>query len=281
MILLSYLFFVLSLGISVGHTEDKPAEDQEVFDDKRGDVSIDQGTLDKAENAFFEGLAAFRAKKYEEAAKQFKNAHALIPYRDLLFNIARSYEELKENDQAVEYYQEYLKTKPIDETQVIHRMRQLGVSRFETKTDSASTVSSTSKEEDAQVIGQTDYLSWSVIGGGVLLIGVGSYFGLNALDEAKTARETLDISEYEKSKEAAESSALITDVSLALGIATLAGGIYLMLSDTSSTTTMNQEIKGPKLSQNKFRLERKSKPSVFWHVIYRENLQGFGISGLF
>ena len=30
-------------------------DEQEVFDDKRGDVAIDQETLDKAENAFFEG----------------------------------------------------------------------------------------------------------------------------------------------------------------------------------------------------------------------------------
>ena len=113
-------------GMTLSYAEDSN-QNEELFDDKRGDTAMDQDTLDKAEIAFFDGLTAYRAKKYEKAAEQFKVAYQLVPFRDLLFNVARSYEEQGDTKNAIKYYKMYFDTKPIDETQIIHRLRQLGV----------------------------------------------------------------------------------------------------------------------------------------------------------
>lgn len=252
--------------------------DQEVFDDKRGDVAIDQDTLDKAENAFFEGLAAYRAKKYVEAAKSFKTAHNLVPYRDLLFNIARSYEEQKKNDQAIKYYRQYLKTKPIDETQVIHRMRQLGVSQFEQKQKKKDTSNPLLKKVSPQTSDLTvDWLSWSVVGGGIALLGLGTYYGLNALDSAETARNAEINSAYAQAKDRAENEALIADVSVTLGLAALAGGLYLALTAPEASRNVRKHVKTPKAHQSRKNLNT----SVAWQVIYTDQVQGFGLIGQF
>ena len=219
--------------ISISYAESNGDED--VFDDKRGDVSINQDTLDKAETAFFKGLAAYRGKKYEDAAEYFKSAHQLVPYRDLLFNIARAYEELKQNGEAVKYYKLYLKTKPIDETQIIHRMRQLGVSQFETASISKEA------EQDLKLqaspipkVNQTqvDWLSWSILGGGIALVSTGAYFGLSALDSAEQARNARRNSIYDQAKSDAESEALIADIGVTFRLSSGCGRLILIIYPT-------------------------------------------------
>lgn len=255
-------------------------DEQEVFDDKRGDVAIDQETLDKAENAFLEGLTAYRAKKFTQAATLFKSAHALVPYRDLLFNIARAYEALNNNDQAVKYYKLYLKTKPIDETQIIHRMRQLGVSQFKDSPQTSPDKRGSKDLSQSSSNFEVNILSWSVLGSGVALVGLGSYFGISALDSAKSAREAKATSLYNQSKDNAESEALIADVTLTLGIATIAGGIYLLMTAPDKISRMDTNVETPK-SQSSLSDSQTQKPSFAWQVIYTENVQGLGLSGSF
>ncbi len=249
-------------------------DDQEVFDDKRGDISIDQETLDQAETAFFEGLSAYRAKKYTESAKLFKVAHKLVPYRDLLFNIARSYEELGDKKGAVQYYREYLATKPIDETQVIHRMRELGVSQFEVSNTQKDAQSQSSPSLLSGSSSQIDYLSWGVIGSGVVLLGLGTYFGISALDQAEAARSATLQPNYNSAKQSAESDAITADISLSLGLIGVAGGIYLLLQSDHPHQIKNhvtQESTAPSTSSSSFS----------WRFLYERDLQGFGVSGQF
>lgn len=250
----------------------KPTDtDQEVFDDKRGDISIDQETLDKAETAFFGGLTAYRAKKYTEAAKLFETAHKLVPYRDLLFNIARAYEALNNRSAAIKYYREYLATKPIDETQVIHRMRELGVSQFEEvspSTENAQSMPKVPSQNNAEI----DYLSWGVIGSGVALLSVGAYFGISALDQAERARDATLKSRYNDAKSQAETEALLADVGITIGVAAITGGLYLLLTE---------DQKGPVKSASVSQSAKAPQSPVFWQVLYSSELQGLGLSGSF
>ena len=209
--------------------------DEEVYDDKRGDFAVPQATLDQAEAAFFSGFEAYRAKRYQEAVEHFTTAHKLVPYRDLIFNIARSYEQLGNKTQAIVFYKKYLETKPIDETQIIHRLRQLGVSRFETpppdlQSTSTFTPPPVSKSEDSS----SEWLTWTALGTGGTLVALSVYFGLSALDDAETARNAMDQSRYDRAKSDAESNALIADISLTLGVAATAWGIYLLITDDQS-----------------------------------------------
>ncbi len=273
--------------------------EEDVFDDKRGDVSINQETLDKAETAFFKGLSAYRAKKYKEAAKRFKTAHKLVPYRDLLFNIARAYEELKQNEKAVKYYKQYLSTKPIDETQVIHRMRQLGVSRFEPAPKGNKGTDDLQLKTEPIPKGsetQIDWLSWSVLGGGIALVSTSAYFGLSALDSAESARNATKNAVYSNAKSEAESQALVADVSMALGLAVTAGGLYLLFTQPSSQTSMNTGVyrshiksksrahleSNPK-QKNAFNQESLKQQTLKLNYlpIINEKLQGFAIMGQF
>ena len=212
--------------------------DEELFDDKRGDTAMDQDTLDKAELAFFDGLTAYRAKKYEEAAEQFKIAYKLVPFRDLLFNVARAYEEQGDRGNAVKYYKLYLDTQPIDETQVIHRLRQLGVSNAGVDSPGAGpnvTATPTGPPPGFETEQSSSILTWSALGGGAVFMLVGTHFGLDALDQAESARAATGKRNYERFKSDAERSALWADISMTVGLAAIAGGVYLWLTESDST----------------------------------------------
>lgn len=250
----------------------------EIFNDTRGDVTIDQDTLDEAEVAFLDGLTAFRAKRYEEAAKQFKKAHQLVPFRDLLFNVARAYEELKDKGNAITYYKLYLKTKPIDETQIIRRLRQLGVKDFRKSQRSSggggSQRSPTSQAPDLSAPSNDKVLTWSALGGGLVLIGLGSYFGIDALGQAEQARETTSEKRYEDYKGGAEGSALFADISISLGVLAIAGGVYLLLTQPSQATPSAQGQLGVTSAP------APSQP-LRWNVQMNGDSAGLGLSGSF
>ena len=287
-LILAAFFMTLSCSllnpelVTVSYAESNGDED--VFDDKRGDVSINQETLDKAETAFFKGLAAYRAKKYEDAATHFKAAHQLVPYRDLLFNIARAHEELKQNDKAIKYYKQYLSTKPIDETQIIHRMRQLGVSQFETGLSSKKERSNLQLKADLipkENQSQIDWLSWSVLGGGAALIGAGSYFGIAALNSAEKARNARVDNIYDQAKSDAESEALIADVTVTLGLAVAAGGLYLLFTQPSASNNLNTAIYQSNSQSNDGYAKKKTKLQINYVPVFNQNLQGLALFGQF
>lgn len=268
--------------ISISHAESNG--DDDVFDDKRGDVSINQDTLDKAETAFFKGLAAYRSKKYEAAAEYFKSAHKLVPYRDLLFNIARAHEELKQNRAAVKYYKLYLKTKPIDETQIIHRMRQLGVSQFETASNSKESGHDLKLQASPiPKVQQTrfDWLSWSILGGGIALVGTGAYFGLSALDSAEKARNARRNTIYDQAKSDAESEALIADIGVTLGLAVAAGGLYLLFTQPESSGKLNTAVYRSESRIEPQHLKKHTHLRISYTPLISDNMQGLALFGQF
>lgn len=63
----------------------------------------------QARERFGEGVSAFSAHRYREAIRAFQLAAELVPSADLWFNIARAHEELSEYDEAIDYYQRYLR----------------------------------------------------------------------------------------------------------------------------------------------------------------------------
>ncbi|MCA9617279.1 MAG: tetratricopeptide repeat protein [Myxococcales bacterium] len=65
--------------------------------------------LAEARAAFAEGVTAYEAGDYDEAAERFARAHALTEDPDLAFNTARAYERAGERDEAVRYYRLYLR----------------------------------------------------------------------------------------------------------------------------------------------------------------------------
>src|SRR5262245_54578859 len=61
-----------------------------------------------------EGAAFYAARDYRRAIEKFIQAYAIDSDPNLLFNIARCYEELGENEAAIEKYETFLKTPGAD-----------------------------------------------------------------------------------------------------------------------------------------------------------------------
>jgi outer membrane receptor for ferrienterochelin and colicins len=65
-------------------------------------------SADEAEIRFLRGTAHYKAGRYEEALGDFFMSNRLAPNRNVVFNIARSYEALHRYEESYRYYVEYL-----------------------------------------------------------------------------------------------------------------------------------------------------------------------------
>ncbi|MCB9538796.1 MAG: hypothetical protein H6704_21385 [Myxococcales bacterium] len=222
---LAALAATVALAPAVGAAQD--AEDDEAPLHVREVGALDQQTLDRAEALFFEGLADYRAARFEEAAVKFQQAFLLTRHRDLLFNVARSRERLGDKEGAVTWYRAYLATKPADETAVIHRIRLLGGDPTP-KTPVALGGPADEAPKGPEVVEQgAGPWPWVALGVGVAAAGAGAVLGLQALDDASAARQSDVRSEASALKDDAESKALIADV--AFGVSAVAVGAAVAL----------------------------------------------------
>ncbi len=83
----------LALALAVGPQMAQAASTQEVRDAR---LAVDQG------------VDHFRAERYEDAVREFRNALAVIQDPLLVFNIARAYEELDDVRNAVHYFDKFV-----------------------------------------------------------------------------------------------------------------------------------------------------------------------------
>ncbi len=191
---------------------------------------MSQATLDEAEAVFFQGLGHFRAGRFEQAAVAFQKAHALTGHRDLLYNIARSREQLGDKAGAVEWYKAYLATTPTDETATIHRIRLLGGDPTLAPRNPQAVLpdfTSPKNQRPPRIEEGVDPWPWVAAGVGVVAVGVGTWLGLAALDDATAARDESNRAKAADFKEKAESGALLADV--AFGVGALAAGAAVLL----------------------------------------------------
>lgn len=232
--------FCMLLVLCVTHistmvmSEAKPAKpvaadvDYDIRDDN---LSIQE--IDQAESLFFSGFVAYQQKNYERAAELFQQAYAIVPYHDLLYNVARSREQLGDNEGSIQWYRAYLATKPIDETTVIHRLKLLGGDPTPQSLTNEVVEDSTPRE-----FASVSMIPWITFGAGLVLAGVGTYYGLSALDEATAARDASTKSLWSRHKKEAESAALTADIMYGLGASALFAGVYLWLQQDKAQGTL-------------------------------------------
>src|SRR5690242_7506668 len=65
-------------------------------------------TADEADVAFELGNRAYARRDYEEALKDYFLSYRLVPNRNVLFNIARCFEQLDRFNEAYRYYNDLL-----------------------------------------------------------------------------------------------------------------------------------------------------------------------------
>lgn len=146
-----------------------------------------------------EGAALYGARDYRRAIEKFIQAYAIDSDPNLLFNIARCYEELGEIDAAIEKYQAFLKTPGADargRQRARESLRALEQSKNATHSPSPSpeAAASAPAEPESQPTdtgntgdsaGGSSALPWLTLGGSVVFAAVGTtFYVLGAGDHA-------------------------------------------------------------------------------------------------
>ncbi len=136
-----------------------------------------------------EGAALYGARDYRRAIEKFIQAYAIDSDPNLLFNIARCYEELGEIEAAIEKYQAFLKTPGADargRQRARESIRALEQSKNATQPTSSETAAApaaaTEPESQPTDPGNTgdsagsSALPWLTLGGSVVFAAVGTTF---------------------------------------------------------------------------------------------------------
>src|SRR2546426_10440997 len=71
-----------------------------------------------AKRHFRDGMSLIAAGQVERGIAELKQAYAIKPHPDLLYNIARAYVDLGRIPEALDYFQKYVATNPDDRAQV-------------------------------------------------------------------------------------------------------------------------------------------------------------------
>src|SRR5437764_9528187 len=71
-----------------------------------------------AKRHFRDGMALIAAGQLERGIAELKQAYAIKPHADLLYNIARAYVDLGRIPEALDYFHRYVATDPDDRAQV-------------------------------------------------------------------------------------------------------------------------------------------------------------------
>jgi tetratricopeptide repeat protein len=132
-----------------------------------------------------EGASLYAAHDYRRAIEKFIQAYAIEPDPNLLFNIARCYEELGEAEAAIEKYEAFLKTPGADprgqtrarESLAALRAAQAGPAAVLPAAQPAQTPARPAPEPAAAEQGST-LVPWLTLGGSAVCAVVGTTFYL-------------------------------------------------------------------------------------------------------
>src|SRR2546427_7853856 len=78
-----------------------------------------------AKRHFREGMALIAAGQVERGIAELKQAYAIKPHPDVLYDIAKAYVEMGNIPEALSYFRQYVATDPVDKEQVLSVMQRL------------------------------------------------------------------------------------------------------------------------------------------------------------
>jgi len=190
----------------------------------------------EALNHYLRGRRWYLAGRYRDALVELKAALEFDrDSPDLLYNVARVYENLGELDPAIEYYERYLTKLPVeaaeerDKTQ--KTIRRLQGARRELAARTPPPAAAPAPERS---IGRADFAFWVTTGAAVALLGGGAATGVmalrkNAQVEAYVAGPDGSLDQRDKLGKDAKRFALVADALLIAGGVTLTGAALLFL----------------------------------------------------
>ncbi len=78
-----------------------------------------------AKRHFREGMSLIAAGRMEQGIAELKQAYAIKPHPDVLYDIAKAYVDLGNIQEALSYFRQYVATDPVDKDQVLSVMQRL------------------------------------------------------------------------------------------------------------------------------------------------------------
>ena len=222
----------------------------------------------EARRLFREGDKLYAEGDYEGAVTAFEKAYELSRKEALKYNMANAYERLGRYEAALSALRDYLPhTKPEEQDAVRRRIEKLEKrvedQRLKAQQAEAGTTSSPAPAvapsspppapADVPPADQSraPVLGYVVLGVGAVGLGVGTFFGVQALGDKSDAEDACVDSNggrrcsvaAQDAVDGAESKALIADISLGVGIVAAAVGGYLVLSSGSGKSATSRMLR--------------------------------------
>ena len=183
------------------------------------------------EDLYLEGRARYKARDFKGAIESFKSAYELERNPNFAYNIAKIYEKLRDWDNAIVYYNEFLVLPGIKE-----KDRKFALAKTKELEKTKQMESQKDQEKDkVKPPPEVDHTtSYVLMGTGGALFAAGAVMGvLSSMeqstfeDSASTTQEKID------AKDAGQTYALAADIGMGLGVVSAGVGLvlYLMAAD--------------------------------------------------
>jgi|GEM_PF-2736763 len=218
---------------------------------------------ERVEELSEEGAAHFAAEEYEEAIRKFEIAYEIEAVPNLLYNIGRCYEQLDEWDDAIHYFEEFIRSPDIETEARDHAMDRVQslreIRRAEADSDEYDSAEEDAEQQeelarevedldDDEQIDEPDLIpAYATLGAGGALIVGGVVTGLSASSNADQALDSgLEYQQRLDAQNSARTRGYIADGLYVAGAVSLAAGTYLLLtaSADSDTDTDRMSIEG-------------------------------------
>lgn len=212
------------------------------------------------------GVQHYQARQYEQAIEVFREAFALRPEPEIVYNIARSYERLARPTEAIAEYERFvalpgttseLRTRAHASIRALRA--ELAASRQEPEPtvttpqptpQPPSTTPTPVEPTEASGGSALGPVGWTMFGVGAVSVGVGVAFGVLTIDRNEAFDNAVPRSEQQyRLRDQVRESALVADVLLIGGGVIAATGLVLAIIDaTSGSGSERAAADGPSLA---------------------------------
>ena len=203
-------------------TEQSPSEQEQQRELGRSEGAYTAGEEGDLQSVYRDGEQAYREGDYARAVQLFQRVYRYRPHPNILFNIARCFEELRSYEEAIGFYEDYLSKTPEGEErdQVAQSVRALKALNL----------------QELRAEGRRRW-RWGAYGGAVLLYGVAAGFAIatastrSELDDATSTG--MSPARYKELQARGATQAAWADGLVLLGSGALSLGLYLQFSGDS------------------------------------------------
>jgi tetratricopeptide (TPR) repeat protein len=201
-----------------------------------------QKKIKVARAQYAKGLAHFKAKEFNKALIIFTRVYRIQPNPNLIYNMARSFEELGQYENAANYYQEYLKINPqaSDQAAVLLTIKTLrALSLSKTKETKNSKVSKNFRQKPMSLPWWKSKKNWGWItaGLGTVLLSIGLVYAVDAYQSNLTMQDSQESSQWKRALNDRSDAAITADILYTTSTLTLATALYLLLSEDSKKSS--------------------------------------------